>query len=195
MPCRLAALAAWACVVGVAEAQTAFKDDAGRSVVLPASVDRVFAAGAPAEILLYTLVPEKLAGRNHQPPEAALRRPLTLHEIRERAPDVVIAASASAAAARHGRRFQPLRPGMFTRRPTCRSTGGRGRLRSRLPGLIWLAYAARRKPFDDEFRADVSRVFAAFYHVTPADAQLEQLIAVLGAARLRSDVVLAQEER
>jgi len=66
---------------------------------------------------------------------------------------------------------------------------------NRLPGLIWLAYAARRKPFDDEFRADVSRVFAAFYHVTPADAQLEQLIAVLGAARLRSDVVLAQEER
>ena len=61
--------------------------------------------------------------------------------------------------------------------------------------MIWLAYAARRKPFDDEFRADVSRVFAAFYHVTPADAQLEQLIAVLGAARLRSDVVLAQEER
>jgi len=43
--------------------------------------------------------------------------------------------------------------------------------------LIWLAYAARGRPFDDEFRADVSRVFAAFYHVTPTDTQLEQLVA------------------
>ena len=40
--------------------------------MLPADVDRVFAAGAPAEILLYTLVPEKLAGRNHLPSPAAL---------------------------------------------------------------------------------------------------------------------------
>ena len=41
-------------------------------VVLPANVERVFAAGAPAEVLLYTLVPDKLAGRNHIPPAAAL---------------------------------------------------------------------------------------------------------------------------
>jgi iron complex transport system substrate-binding protein len=32
----------------------------------------VFSAGAPAEVLLYTLVPEKLAGRNMQPSPAAL---------------------------------------------------------------------------------------------------------------------------
>jgi len=188
------------CVVGAAEAQTAFKDDAGRSVVLPARVDRVFAAGAPAEILLYTLVPEKLAGRNHQPPEAALRRPLTLHEIRERAPDVVIAASASAAAALRAAPAWQTVPAVaaghvYAPPDLPFNWGPRPPSVNRLPGLIWLAYAARRKPFDDEFRADVSRVFAAFYHVTPADAQLEQLIAVLGAARLRSDVVLAQEER
>lgn len=48
-------------------AQTTFVDAANRSVVFPARVDRVFAAGFPAEILLYTLVPEKLAGRNHLP--------------------------------------------------------------------------------------------------------------------------------
>jgi iron complex transport system substrate-binding protein len=47
-------------------------DDARREVVLPATVERVFAAGAPAEILLYTLVPDKLVGRNHRPPAAAL---------------------------------------------------------------------------------------------------------------------------
>lgn len=59
---RLAALAALAyAAVGAAAAQT-FTDDAGRNVVLPARVERVFAAGAPAEVLLYTLVPEKLAG-------------------------------------------------------------------------------------------------------------------------------------
>jgi iron complex transport system substrate-binding protein len=39
---------------------------------LPLRVERVFAAGAPAELLLYTLVPEKLAGRNMQPSPAAL---------------------------------------------------------------------------------------------------------------------------
>src|SRR5262249_26349945 len=49
-----------------------FVDDAGRRVELPAQVDRVFAAGAPAEILLYTLVPEMLGGLNHKPAPDAL---------------------------------------------------------------------------------------------------------------------------
>lgn len=48
-------------------AQTLFVDDAGRQVLLPATVARVFAAGFPAEVLLYTLVPEKLVGRNRVP--------------------------------------------------------------------------------------------------------------------------------
>lgn len=48
-------------------AQTPFVDDADRSVAVPASVARVFAAGAPAEVLLYTLAPEKLVGRNRVP--------------------------------------------------------------------------------------------------------------------------------
>ncbi len=47
-----------------------FVDDAQRAVVVPDKVSRVFAAGAPAEILLYTLVPEMLAGFNHMPNEA-----------------------------------------------------------------------------------------------------------------------------
>jgi iron complex transport system substrate-binding protein len=42
-------------------------DDAQREVQLPPRVGRVFAAGAPAEVLLYTLVPEMLAGRNRLP--------------------------------------------------------------------------------------------------------------------------------
>ena len=56
-----------------AAAQQAFVDDARRRDSLPANVERVFAAGAPAEVLLYTLVPDKLAGRNQIPPAAALK--------------------------------------------------------------------------------------------------------------------------
>jgi iron complex transport system substrate-binding protein len=55
-----------------ARPQTTFLDDAQRRVTLPDDVARVFAAGAPAEVLLYTLVPEMLVGRNHLPPPAAL---------------------------------------------------------------------------------------------------------------------------
>jgi iron complex transport system substrate-binding protein len=63
-------------VVGLAFApdaftQAGFVDDAKRQVVLPPRVARVFAAGAPAEVLLYTLVPEMLVGRNRVPDAAA----------------------------------------------------------------------------------------------------------------------------
>ena len=65
-------------------------DDAKRSVVLPASVGRVFAAGAPAEVLLYTLVPEKLAGRNRLPEgdaveffPPAFRNPVFIRQLPE----------------------------------------------------------------------------------------------------------------
>jgi iron complex transport system substrate-binding protein len=55
-----------------ARAQTRFTDDAKRNVTLPAHAARVFAAGAPAEVLLYTLAPDMLVGRNHMPTAAAL---------------------------------------------------------------------------------------------------------------------------
>jgi iron complex transport system substrate-binding protein len=58
------------CVCGAAPAAE-FVDDAQRSVMLPEAPARVFAAGAPAELLLYTLVPEMLVGRNHEPSAAA----------------------------------------------------------------------------------------------------------------------------
>ena len=310
-----------------------FKDDAGRSVVLPTKVDRVFAAGAPAEILLYALVPEKLAGRNHQPSDAALpfippeyralrqivnlpdrddpkydaellaldvdvyidygtidddyvaaleaisartkvpgiildgslenvpavyrrlgaalgvaergellareaervinkyrgtladppvkvylacsqnglspcveghssgevaallgainvggkiggqgRRPLTLDEVRARAPDVVIAAGASSMqalrAAPEWQALSAVSAGRVYAPPDLPfNWGPRPPSVNRLPSLIWLAYVAKGRPFDAEFNEDVRRLFAAFYHVTPTDAQLEQLVA------------------
>jgi iron complex transport system substrate-binding protein len=64
-------LAASLCDAGPAGARE-LVDDAQRRVELPDSPARVFAAGAPAEILLYTLVPQMLVGRNHRPPPAAL---------------------------------------------------------------------------------------------------------------------------
>ena len=66
------ALLASCLLCAAASGQAPFVDDAQRRVTLPANVERVFAAGAPAEVLLYTLVPDKLVGRNHVPPAAAL---------------------------------------------------------------------------------------------------------------------------
>ena len=53
-------------------AQTAFVDDAKRPIALPQRISRVFAAGAPAEVLLYTLTPEMLVGRNRLPEREAV---------------------------------------------------------------------------------------------------------------------------
>jgi iron complex transport system substrate-binding protein len=42
-------------------------DDAGRTVVIPDKIERVFAAGPPAAILLYTFAPELLLGWTRKP--------------------------------------------------------------------------------------------------------------------------------
>jgi len=79
-------------VVGVsaAGAQTPFVDDAQRSVAVPANVTRVFAAGAPADVLIYTLAPETLVGRNRVPEGDAvefyppgLRTPVLIRQLPE----------------------------------------------------------------------------------------------------------------
>src|SRR5207302_6005683 len=70
--------AAWLIVsVGLAPSRAAAEgtrvitDSAGRRVVVPARVERVFAAGPPATVLVYTLAPDALLG---------WYRPLTLDE-------------------------------------------------------------------------------------------------------------------
>jgi iron complex transport system substrate-binding protein len=50
----------------VAHAATA-TDDGGRTITIPDKVERVFAAGPPASILLYTFAPELLLGWTRQP--------------------------------------------------------------------------------------------------------------------------------
>jgi iron complex transport system substrate-binding protein len=71
-------------------AQTRFVDDARRDVLLPSRVNRVFAAGAPAEVLLYTLVPQMLPGRNRLPEGDAIeffppayRTPVLIRQLPE----------------------------------------------------------------------------------------------------------------
>jgi iron complex transport system substrate-binding protein len=56
---------------GAARAET-FTDSAGRTVELPAQVIKVLAAGPPASVMLYTLVPEKLMGWTRAPDAEAL---------------------------------------------------------------------------------------------------------------------------
>ncbi len=50
-----------------------FVDSAGRQVIVPTKIERVYAAGPPASIIVYTLAPEKLIGWNRrlQPAEKA----------------------------------------------------------------------------------------------------------------------------
>lgn len=51
----------FAAAASVAERQP-FTDSAHRAVLLPSSVERVYAAGAPASVMVYALAPEKLIG-------------------------------------------------------------------------------------------------------------------------------------
>jgi iron complex transport system substrate-binding protein len=74
----------------IATAQAPFVDAARRNVQLPSRVTRVFAAGAPAEVLLYTLVPEMLVGRNRTSEGEALeffppayRNPIFIKQLPE----------------------------------------------------------------------------------------------------------------
>lgn len=327
----LTILAAQCFLVVAAPAQNAFVDDAQRRVSLPTEVTRVFAAGAPAEVLLYTLVPDKLTGRNHLPSAGALelmppayrtpvaitnlpdrddpqydaellaldvdvyvdygtvdgdyvaaleaitaragipgiildgalagvpgvyrrlgaalgvrargerlaaeaerildkyrgtltdvrvylacsgnglvpcleghsfgeaasmlgainvggstataaRRPLSLDEIREREPDVVIAASCEAAqrmrADTQWQQIAAVAAGRIHAPPDVPfNWGPRPPSVNRLAGLIWLAYVARKRTFDEAFYGDMRSLFETFYHVTPTRAQLEALVA------------------
>ena len=47
-----------------------FVDSSGRQVAVPDRIERVFAAGPPAAIMLYTLAPEKLIGWTREPTAA-----------------------------------------------------------------------------------------------------------------------------
>lgn len=75
-----------------------------------------------------------------------------------------------------GSRLWQSRRGVSTRHPELPfGWGSRAPLLNRLPGLIWLAYVGRGRPFDAEFDRDIQRFFDIFYHVTLAPPQVEEL--------------------
>jgi iron complex transport system substrate-binding protein len=57
----------------LARAAATVTDSAGRAIVIPEKIERVFAAGPPASILLYTFAPDLLLGwtRSHEPAQCA----------------------------------------------------------------------------------------------------------------------------
>jgi iron complex transport system substrate-binding protein len=64
--------AAWVLAVLVAFAQGAVAartvvDSAGRQVAVPDRIERVFAAGPPASVLLYVLAPDRMVGWQREP--------------------------------------------------------------------------------------------------------------------------------
>ena len=76
MPGRSLAIALLAGVAAGAQAQK-FTDGAGRPVAMPAKVERVYAAGPPASMLVFAIAPDKLVGwtRAFRPNEAAFVAP------------------------------------------------------------------------------------------------------------------------
>ena len=58
----LAVLLAALALANVARASREFTDDAGRKVTLPDRVERVYASGPPASVLVFALAPDKLIG-------------------------------------------------------------------------------------------------------------------------------------
>ncbi|MGH8771707.1 MAG: iron ABC transporter substrate-binding protein, partial [Burkholderiales bacterium] len=60
---RLLAAAAFCCSVAAADAETRqFTDSAGRNVTVPAKIERVYAAGPPASVMVFALAPDELIG-------------------------------------------------------------------------------------------------------------------------------------
>ena len=109
------------------------------------------------------------------------RGTLTIDAIAARAPDLVIAPNKAAAealrTAPEWQKVSAVAAGRVYAPPDLPfNWGPRPPSVNRLAGVIWLAYVARGRPFDDEFRDDVGRLFEAFYHVTPTAAQLGGLL-------------------
>jgi iron complex transport system substrate-binding protein len=62
-----AALALLLCVLAAPAPARTVTDATGRQVEVPDRIDRVFTAGQPAAVLLYTLAPQKMLGWSHVP--------------------------------------------------------------------------------------------------------------------------------
>jgi iron complex transport system substrate-binding protein len=112
----------------------------------------------------------------------APRRPRTIDEIKALKPDAIVVTGAPGTAARlranpvwqaveavvAGRVYQY--PGLPY------SWGARPPSVNRLPGLVWLEYVVARRPFDEQFTAQIHAFFSDFYHVQLTQQQLRTLV-------------------
>ena len=78
---RVALAIAFALIAAVGADARAITDSAGRKVEVPDKVERVFAAGPPASILLYMLAPERMTG--WPDPPRAEERPFIAEKYRD----------------------------------------------------------------------------------------------------------------
>ena len=112
----------------------------------------------------------------------APRRPLTIDEIRNLSPQVVVVSGAPGAAARlrseSGVAVPPaVAAGRVYEWPGLPyGWGARPPSVNRLPGLAWLAYVAAGRRFDAAFDADIRAFYRDFYHLELTDTQLQRLL-------------------
>jgi iron complex transport system substrate-binding protein len=127
----------------------------------------------------------------------APRRPLTIDEIKRLSPQVIIVAGGASAAARlrasaAWQSLDAVAAGRVYAYPALPySWGPRPPSVNRLPGIVWLAYAVRSRPFDAEFDADIRSIFKDFYHLELTEAQLRKLTGP-SAASFPSPVPIAR---
>jgi iron complex transport system substrate-binding protein len=114
------------------------------------------------------------------------RRPLTIDEIKALSPQVIVVAGGASVAAklRASAAWQSLdavgagRVYAYPALPY--NWGPRPPSVNRLPGIVWLAYTVRGRPFDAEFDGDVRSIFKDFYHLELTEAQLRKLTGTSG---------------
>jgi iron complex transport system substrate-binding protein len=127
----------------------------------------------------------------------APRRPLTIDEIRALSPHVIVVAGGASAAVklRTSAAWQSLdavAAGRVYAYPVLPyNWGPRPPSVNRLPGIVWLAYTVRGRPFDAEFDADIRSIFKDFYHLELTEAQLRKLTGTSGPS-LPSPAPIAQ---
>lgn len=225
-------------VVTTAFAQTQVTDATGRTIALPSKIERVYAAGPPAMVLVLALAPEKLVGWTRAPrdAEAQLRsvaeriaaipeaqRPrvyfargsmqaealtlagglnvivapaafhgnllnVSVEDVLAARPDVIVASDPSFAVAVHDmpawREVPAVRNGRVYVAPDVPFGWFDAPLSlNRLLGVQWLARLLHPTLFPEPLAPVVKTFHTRYYHRTPSDAQVRELMRGTGLER------------
>ena len=114
--------------------------------------------------------------------ESAPRRPLSLDEIKNLTPQVIVINGPPGVSARLRKdpawhSIEAVTAGRVYEWPALPySWGARPPSVNRLPGLAWLAYVSAGRPFDLAFENEIKGFYRDFYHLELSDAQLQRLL-------------------